>query len=146
MGIIADLFNKYREGLLYIFFGGLTTVVRWCTYALFVWLGIELNTSNILSWIIGVSFAFVVNKWYVFRSYSVKKTVLAEELVSFFSLRAVIGLVAIVAFWVLLDVGMNQSLFGVEGFIALIITSTMEIALNYLASKFIVFRKRKENA
>ena len=67
MGFISDMYSKHQEAFLYIFFGGLTTLVTWASYAAFVWSGIELNMSNILSWILGVTFAFIVNKWYVFQ-------------------------------------------------------------------------------
>jgi len=146
MGAVGDFLIKHREGILYLIFGALTVLVRWSTYAFFVLLGIELNISNILSWICGVMFAFVVNKWFVFLSKSLERSVVAKEMVSFFSLRIVIGLIAIALFPILLAIGLDQSILGVAGAIAVGITTLMEIVLNYLASKFIVFRKKKENA
>ena len=47
MSFISDMYSKHQEAFLYIFFGGLTTLVTWASYAAFVWSGIELNTSNI---------------------------------------------------------------------------------------------------
>jgi len=143
---VADLFNKHKEGVLYLFFGGLTTLVCWGAYALLMWIGIDIIVSNILSLIVGVSFAFVVNKWFVFRSRSLERKVLAEEIISFFTLRAVTMVIAAVLFWLLISVGLDQPLLGIVGMVAKIIVSIIEIILNYLASKFIVFRKRKENA
>ena len=146
MGLTADLFGKHREGLLYLICGAGTVFVSWGTYALFVWLGIDINISNVLSWICGVSFAFVLNKWVVFLSRSVERSVLAKEISSFFFLRIVTGVVAIVAFPILYNLGMNQSLFDIDGLVAKITVSMIEILLNYFASKFVVFRKNKENA
>ena len=143
---ITDLYRKHREGLLYLICGAGTVFVSWGTYALFVWMGIEINASNILSWICAVAFAFVLNKWIVFRSRSLEKTVLAKEISSFFFLRIVTGVVAIIAFPILYNLGLNQPFFETDGFIAKVAVSIIEIFLNYFASKFIVFRKRKENA
>ena len=142
----ADIFEKHREGILYVFFGACTVVVSWVSYALLVMLGVEINISNILSWIFAVSFAFVINKWFVFLSRSVERKVLAVELGSFFLLRIVTGVIAILSFPILYSLGMDQSLFGIDGLIAKITVTIIEIALNYLASKFVVFRTKNKNA
>ena len=142
MGYATDLFRKYREGLLYLICGAGTVFVSWGTYALFVWMGIDINISNILSWICGVSFAFVLNKWVVFMSRSLERSVLVKEISSFFFLRIVTGVVAIIAFPVLYGLGLNQSLFDTDGLVARITVSMIEILLNYFASKFVVFRKK----
>ena len=129
MGKISDLMTKYREAIAYVFFGGLTTIVGWVAYALFVNIGIELNLSNILSWVCGVTFAFVVNKWFVFQSKSVEKKTVLRELGSFFGSRIFTGVIAWVLFPILLWAGIDQTFFGTEGFIAKVITSIIEIIL-----------------
>ena len=60
MSDLKELYKKHEEGILYLFFGGLTTVVNWGTYAILVTLGLEINLSNIISWIVGVTYAFTV--------------------------------------------------------------------------------------
>jgi len=146
MSGLFDMFTKHREGILYLIFGGFTVLVSWATYAIFVWSGIEINISNILSWVCAVLFAFVTNKWMVFRSRSLEKKVVVKEAGSFLFFRIITGIIAIIAFPILYGLGMNQSLFGIDGLIARIAVSMIEIALNYLASKFVVFREKKENA
>lgn len=142
-----DMYAKHKEGILYLIFGGLTVLVSWATYAVFVQADIGLNISNILSWICAVSFAFVSNKWLVFRHRSLEKKVIVKEIGSFFFFRIVTGAIAIIAFPVLIGLGMDQSLFGVECLIARIAVSMIEIVLNYVASKFVVFKQDKnENA
>ena len=143
MGKISDLMTKYREAIAYVFFGGLTTIVGWVAYALFVNIGIELNLSNILSWVCGVTFAFVVNKWFVFQSKSVEKKTVLRELGSFFGSRIFTGVIAWVLFPILLWAGINQTFFGTEGFIAKVITSIIEIILNWVLSKYFVFKKER---
>ena len=141
MGFIVDTYNEHKEAILYIVCGGFTTLVTWATYALFVWVGLELNVSNILSWICGVSFAFVVNKWIVFESKSLQQTKILKELSMFFSARIFTGIIAWILFPILLWLGMNQVILGTEGMIAKIVVSVVEIALNWVFSKYFIFKK-----
>ena len=138
--IYDDIMGKYREPILYIFFGGLTTIISWVSYAAFVWAGIEINISNILSWICGVLFAFVTNKWFVFTSKDTSVKVVVYELGSFISARIFTGVIAWILFPILIFIGLNQSMFNAEGFVAKIVTSLIEIVLNWIFSKYVVFR------
>ena len=135
--------RERRELIMYLIFGVLTTVVSWLSYALFVQIGIDINISNALSWVCGVTFAFITNKWFVFISKSVTPKTLLYEIGSFFGARIFTGIVAIVLFPILYSIGLNQSLFNTDGFLAKIITSVIEIGLNWLFSKYVVFRKNK---
>ena len=71
---IKDLIVKYRELLLYLIFGVLTTLVNFLTYWIFTKiLGEELYLiNNAIAWVVGVIFAFVTNKLFVFESKSWK--------------------------------------------------------------------------
>ncbi len=147
MAFLKELIDKvfygtHGEAIRYLFFGGLNVVVTWLSYALFVVLGIDINVSNIASWILGVLFAFVMNKLYVFEARSMETMTVGKELVSFFGGRILTGVIAWVGFPLLYNLGMNQSLFGVDGFPAKILTSFVEIVLNYVISKYLVFKKK----
>ena len=147
MGLL-DFCNRIvrnREIMMYLVFGVLTTIVSWLSYALFVHIGIDINISNALSWICGVLFAFVTNKWFVFMSRTVTLKVLLYELGSFFSARIVTGVIAIVLFPILYAIGLNQSMFNTDGFLAKMVTSAIEIVLNWVFSKYIVFRRKKDD-
>lgn len=142
MTSLSEIFNRHREAYLYIICGGLTTLVTWASYALFVRAGIELNLSNIMSWFCGILFAFVVNKWIVFSSTSLNATLVLKELGSFLGSRVFTGIIAFVLFAVLLMVGMDQVLFNTKGFVAKIVVTVVEVVLNWFLSKYVVFRKR----
>lgn len=142
MGKIGYLMTVHREAIMYVIMGGFTTLVTWVTYAVFANLGINENVSNVLSWVCGVVFAFVVNKWFVFNSKSLKASVVAKEIVYFFGARIFTLVVAVVAFPVLISIGVDQELFGTPGMVAKIITSIIEIVLNWVFSKYIVFKHR----
>jgi len=142
----GEFFDKHREGILYVFYGGLTTLVSWGTYALFVLIGIEFNIANWLSVACALLFAFAVNKWMVFKSHSLGIKKIAIELFWFSVLRGITIAFRLIAFPILITLGLTHSLFGVYGFVALILVTVVETIANYLASKYIVFKKNKENA
>lgn len=72
--IIVILIRKYREILMYLIFGFLTTCISIVTYILCsVFLfntnnTIELQAANIVSWILSILFAYATNKKFVFKS------------------------------------------------------------------------------
>ena len=67
--IFNGIYKKYKEVLLYLFFGGLTTVISIISYAFFnVKLEINELLANIISWIISVSFAYFTNRIWVFHA------------------------------------------------------------------------------
>ena len=138
---IAELYGRYKELILYGVFGVLTTVVTWVSYAAFAHLGIELNICNILSWVCGVSFAFITNKWYVFESRTLESAKVIREFVLFIGARIFTGVIAWVLFPILLWIGLDQVILGTEGFLAKMIVTVIEIALNWVFSKYMVFRR-----
>jgi len=138
-----EMIARNRETVLYLAFGALTTLISWGSYSAFVLLGVDLNTSNILSWVCGVSFAFVTNKWFVFESRSTETSVVSTELGSFITGRRATGVLAIVMFSILVAGGMGGNLLGVDGLPARMVTSGIEIILNWGISKYIVFAKKK---
>ena len=146
MGFIQDIMTKHREAILYLVCGGFTTLVSWFSYAAFVWIGLELNISNILSWFCAVLFAFVVNKWIVFESKSLENKTVAKELVLFFGARIFTGVLSWILFPILLWIGLGQTILGTEGLIAKIIVTIVEIALNWVFSKYMIFKKKEQTA
>lgn len=136
---VEQFVKKHDEGSRYIFFGIFTVLVSWGSYALFTLVGIDINISNALSWLTAVIFAFVVNKFYVFRSKEVTILTISKELVSFFGSRILTGIVAVLLFPALVSIGLGFTFFGVEGLFARGIVSGVEIILNYILSKYVVF-------
>ena len=83
--VFEPLYKKYKEVLLYLFFGVLTTVVSIGSYAFFnVALGINELIANVISWVLAVLFAFFTNRIWVF-ALAPTKTVeeFMKQLVSF---------------------------------------------------------------
>ena len=161
---IKELFKKHREIIVYIIFGVLTTLVNWVVFILMTKLmnvdvsgvsdrgnaltslfsdNYEYTVCNAVAWVAGVLFAFVTNKIWVFRSRSKKASTVLREFFSFVGARVVTGIIEIFLPTLLINIGLNQSVLGVEGAIAKAVASVIVIVLNYVFSKLIVFRKKK---
>lgn len=141
---IKELVLQYREIISYLFFGGLTTVVSWGSYALFERLfNLSINTSNLLSWILAVAFAYVTNKIFVFQSKEKTAKGLFKEIGLFLSSRVFSGLVEIVGVPLLVWCGLNQTIFGIEGMVSKIVVSVVVVVLNYILSKLLIFKTKK---
>lgn len=140
--MLKGFVKKHEEGVRYIAFGILTVIVSWISYALLALIGINYSLANGLSWFCAVIFAFFVNKYFVFKSLDSKKQTLGAELLEFFAARIFTGVVAIILFPILLSIGLDFVFLGVPGLFARGVNSAVEIILNYILSKFVVFRRK----
>ena len=64
---IKQLFTRYREQIVYLFVGGVTTVIGTGVYWLSVWLGADIITAQVIQWVCAVIWAYWANKKLVFR-------------------------------------------------------------------------------
>lgn len=151
--MIKKLFLKYKELISYVFFGVLATIVSILSFKLFdVLLGPDLYLlSNVISWIITVIFAYFTNKIWVFESKSWKADVLVKEIVSFFGARVFSLVVEEAGLWLMIDqmdmggISWDILTFSISGnMIAKIIMQVVVVILNYVFSKLIIFKKKKE--
>lgn len=91
---IIELFFKYKTPILYVIFGGITTVINIVTYWLcYDIIGMNNDISNILAWIFSVLVAYITNKIWVFESVTRCFKALIYEMVSFVSCRIATGLI-----------------------------------------------------
>lgn len=136
---------------MYLIFGVLTTVVSWGSYAVFeILFGTFISNSivlsavaNVLSWIVAVLFAYITNKLWVFESKSFKGNVVFKELATFVTSRLATGVLEWVGVPLLMVIGLNQSILGIEGMVAKIVISVLVVILNYILSKLFVFKDKK---
>ena len=138
---ICKIYHAYKEAIDYLFWGGMTTVVSWGSYSLFVLLGASVFWGNAGSWVCAVTFAFVTNKLWVFGSKSWAGNVVFPELGKFLSSRVATGVFEMVAVPALVAIGLNQTIFGIDGMVSKVVVSVAVIVLNYILSKLFVFKK-----
>ena len=133
-----DLYAKYKSILLYIFFGGLTTVVSIGSFIFFDD-GMQMDplVANILSWVCAVLFAYVTNRVWVFAS-KAKGMQILKEMVTFFAGRLLtLGLEEILLLVFVTWLAFDSTLIKVLGQIVVLV-------LNYVISKLLVFRKKAQ--
>ena len=130
--------SKYvnRETISYIIFGVLTTVIGLGSFVLFDWRGFGTVTSNTVSTMLAVIFAFTTNKIFVFQSREWKCRILFSEFAKFCSARVVTFFAETVALVVLIDMVMLPSV-PVKA-----CTMMLVIIGNYILSKHFVFTSR----
>ena len=138
---IKALCLKYKEVLLYLIFGGLTTVVSLVTF----WLAghpLGLNTliANVISWICAVTFAYFTNAKWVFEAQPESRGEWLRQFVSFYAGRlATLGVEELLLFVFVTLLHCNDMLIK-------LIAQVVVVVLNYVISKLLIFRKKKEDA
>ena len=157
---LKTFFLKHHEVISYLFWGFLTFLVSFGSYSLLMLLFKSLSgtevvlfgktfplsvaISNALSWIFAVAFAFITNKIRVFQSRNWSRKVVLPELLKFLSSRIATGILEIVGVPLLVAVGLDQTIFGIEGLLAKVFVNILVVILNYILSKFLVFRNQRK--
>ena len=131
-----DLFLTYKEIILYVFFGGMTTIVNLVSYALFTrLLNINDYVAIFLSWVLAVFFAYITNKIWVFESQSREFKELFREITSFAAARvATLGLEYVVMF-------IGVDILFINDMLVKVFAQVLVIVANYLFSKLFIFKK-----
>lgn len=134
---LQPFYQKYKEPLLYLFFGGLTFFLSIGLYWLFAHpFGIVPLIANIISWILCVAFAYITNRTWVFSQKAHDSKGLVREAASFTAGRLVTLGIEELVLW------LGITVIGVNDVIAKIIAQVLVIIGNYVISKWFVFRKR----
>ncbi len=142
---------RMRELIAYVFFGALTTAVNWAAYLLVTrLLGMEMheagsaayvllgNIASVIAWVLSVLFAFFTNKKYVFQSKATAENGAWREFALFVSARV-----------------LSYALFNLLLYTALLyvmphkwdylLMNVLVVLFNYGASRFVIFKRKKEN-
>lgn len=127
--------KKYKEIISYLIFGVLTTIVNISVF--FVsndCLNINYLISNIIAWISSVLFAYITNRKYVFNSTNDNRKDILKEISSFFGSRLMTGFLDMLFMYITVNFNLLPNL------IAKIIANVFVIIVNYILSKFVVFK------
>lgn len=131
--------RKHKDLILYLIFGVLTTVINYIVYLpCYNWLKMSSAFSNVIAWCAAVTFAFLTNKPFVFKSFDWSYKTIMPELTKFLSCRLGSGAFETLALYVTVDI------LQWNGNLLKMITSVAVIVLNYIASKKYVFQEQNE--
>lgn len=126
------------EILRYLVAGILTTVINLGGFQLLNTLGLDYKLSNAIALISCKVFAYLANKYYVFRSRNSSVSEFFGELFRYVTARGLTGLldyVLLIAFVEGLHLDANLSKYGIQ---------VLVILLNYILGKRLVFRKKQD--
>lgn len=135
---IKALYVKYEELIIYVIVGGLTTIVSWGAaflgkLVLDVDISWQNTVNNAFSWLVGVLFAYPLNRKWVFKSSNPQ---VLKEFLGFASSRVSTLIMDIVIMWLTVNV------IGMKYWIAKICISAVVVTIaNYVFSKLLVFKK-----
>lgn len=134
---IKNLLIKYKEQILYLFFGGCTTVVNIVVFALCSdILHMELLVSNFMAWVLAVFFAYITNKIWVFESKTKTLNELVKEIGSFVFARVVTLLIDMLIMYV------GVEILFINKMIIKVLANIVVIVANYVFSKLFIFKKK----
>ena len=134
---IKNLLIKYKEQILYLFFGGCTTVVNIVVFALCSdILHMELLVSNFMAWVLAVFFAYITNKIWVFESKTETLNELVKEIGSFVFARVVTLLIDMLIMYV------GVEILFINKMIIKVLANIVVIVANYVFSKLFTFKKK----
>lgn len=135
---MSRLYEKYKDVIPYMFFGVCTTlvniVVYWiCAHVAFM----GVMHSTIIAWVAAVFFAYLTNRKWVFHSEALGAKEILKEIIAFFGCRLATGVLDWLMMYVLVDHG------HLNDFLIKTIANVVVIVLNYVASKLLVFGRKK---
>jgi uncharacterized membrane protein YfhO len=103
---------------------------------------LDYRTATVIAWILAVTFAYITNKIYVFESRSFDFKIIRNEFPAFIFSRILSGIFDLSFMIAAVEI------FSVDDFLAKLLVNFFVVVLNYVASKYFVFKKatRKEKS
>ena len=139
-------FEQHRTIIMYSLAGISSTLVNWMSYAACTHIltlpssKMVITLSNCIAWFVTLAFSYVFYKNWVFESKTTTRHALFKEMASFTGPRSLTGLIEIFGVPFLASFGMQQTVFGIQGFAAKVWVTLLVTILNYIFSKRFVFK------
>ena len=135
--IIKKLFAN--DVVRYVFFGGCTTLVNLVSFFILRQVGMQRDVANVISIILAILFAYVVNSKYVFQDKCETLKDHIQPLFKFISARLVTMVIEVFGVWFFAEIMHMNDMVGK------LITQFVVMALNYIFSKFLVFTSGRKS-
>lgn len=125
-----------RETISYAIAGVMTTLVNFLSYEVMYRLHFSNLNANWIAWVIAVTFAYLANKWSVFRSRSETAKAETFKVLKFYGARLVTLGVEQLGIYIFIEQ------MGIYRWIVKGGLSVLVIVLNYIFSKLYIFQKK----
>lgn len=134
-----DIYKKYKEGINYLIFGGVVTVVNFIVYYIMSKIvNMDKIPSNIVAFVISVIVAYITNKKYVFESKTTGFKEVMKEFTSFMSSRIATGILCDIIIF-----GVMAEIIGINDIISKIVSQVVVVISNYVIGKYFVFSDKE---
>ena len=150
---VRSLFQKHKELILYVIFGGLTTLVNYVVYFLCKAVGLSYSPATVIAWIVAVGFAYIVNRVWVFARKRGARAVLREIILfvgaRLFSLVLELGVMFVgmdllqAGRWV---ISLSAADLPLGEFLTKTVAQILVVLSNYVFSKLVIFRKSRSQS
>ena len=137
ISIVKKLFA--HDVVRYVFFGGCTTVVNLVSFFILRQVGVQRDVANVISIILAILFAYVVNSKYVFQDKCDTLKDHIQPFLKFISARLVTMVIEVFGVWFFAEIMHMNDMVGK------LITQFVVMALNYIFSKFLVFTSGRKS-
>lgn len=160
-GPLEKLCLKFENAIIYIFYGALTTILNYVVHfglrlAFTDFSGLEERTfssvvkamegsaipssaATVIAWIVSLIFAFFVNKFFVFESKNTDGVSITKQFASFTGGRLFSFSCELLIMFVFVD------LLHFNEILTKLASNVIVLILNYVFSKFIVFKEKNAN-
>lgn len=126
---------RYKELILYIFFGGLTTFVSLFVYTLsYTILGWHEQIANVFSWFLAVLFAYITNRIWVFEKNGIG---FIKQMLLFYEGRVLTLLLESLILLICVRI------FQMDAVLIKWLNQVLILVLNFVISKLLIFKKGK---
>ena len=135
---LSELLQRYKSQLLYLFFGGCTTLVNIVAYGLCAHVAdLSTTVSIAIAWVVSVLFAYLTNRTWVFESRASTASDILREMRSFFLARLATGVLD----WAIMYICVDR--IGLPDMPVKLLSNVVVVVLNYVISKLIIFAKKE---
>lgn len=156
MAKLSAVYKAHREGVDYLFWGAMATLLNILLLPVFMALGLSASDANLLDLCLCILFTYATNRRFVFRSRT-KGAAAVREFFSFLLARAVTGVfdqcfivLTVERFGPQAAAGLASALgwFGAEVWAGLwamgckVVSNVVVILLNFVFSKLFIFKKK----
>lgn len=151
---VRNLLKKHKELILYVIFGGLTTLVNYVAYFLCKSAGLSYSPATVIAWIVAVGFAYFVNRVWVFESKSCGLRAVLREIVLFVGARLLSLVLELAVMFVGMDllhagrliIVISATALPLGEFLTKTVAQILVVLSNYVFSKLVIFRKHRSQS
>lgn len=132
-------FHKRKDVIMYGLMGILTTLINIFIFVVITkFFGWNYVAGTTIAWLVSVIFAYFTNKHFVFESVDYSIIAILRELLLFFIFRIISYIIDILLMVLFVEVLIVNDL------ISKIIANFFVILINFFASKYLIFIKKKQ--